>query len=162
MTTMRSFLSIALLLSVTSCGGDTVELRLAFPSSDAFVRSASARLFVIDVGEDYGACPDLLMEAELGTLTGDVYESDVMSVCDTSVGRLRVPSVEEGVHAYVAVATSESGQVLLSGCSIADPYVDPGALTIVMFPTERYRTTFPAGTPAESCSVEQKCQLGCR
>jgi hypothetical protein len=159
---MRSFLSIALLLSVTSCGGDTVELRLAFPSSDAFVRSASARLFVIDVGEDYGACPDLLMEAELGTLTGDVYESDVMSVCDTSVGRLRVPSVEEGVHAYVAVATSESGQVLLSGCSIADPYVDPGALTIVMFPTERYRTTFPAGTPAESCSVEQKCQLGCR
>jgi len=159
---MRTLLIPFVLLVVASCGADTVELRLAFPSSDAFVRSANARLFVVDVGEDYGACPDLLMEAELGTLTGDVHESDVMSVCDASVGRLRVPSIREGVHAYVAVATSESGQVLLSGCSIADPYVDPGALTIIMFPTERYRTTFPAGTPEESCSVEQKCQLGCR
>jgi hypothetical protein len=159
---MRTLLFPFVLLVVASCGADTVELRLAFPSSDAFVRSANARLFVVDVGEDYGACPDLLMEAELGTLTGDVHESDVMSVCDASVGRLRVPSIREGVHAYVAVATSASGQVLLSGCSIADPYVDPGALTIIMFPTERYRTTFPAGTPEESCSVEQKCQLGCR
>lgn len=159
---MRSLLSSFLLLAVASCGSDNVELRLAFPSGDAFVRSANARLFVVDVGEDYGACPDLLMEAELGTLTGDVHESEVTSVCDASVGRLRVPSLAEGIHAYVAIATSESGQVFLSGCAIADPYVDPGALTIVMFPTERYRTTFPAGTPAESCSVEQKCQLGCR
>lgn len=158
----RSLILSFLLPLLASCGGDTVELQLAFPSSDAFVRSANARLFVVDVGEDFDACPDLLMEAELGTLEGDVHESDALSVCDVSVGRLRVPDVAEGVHAYVATATSESGQVLLAGCAIADPYVDPGALTIVLYPTERYRTTFPAGTPTEECGVEQKCQLGCR
>ncbi|MCA9616651.1 MAG: hypothetical protein H6721_25060 [Sandaracinus sp.] len=159
---MRRSLLISVLLSLVACGSDTVELQLAFPSSDAFVRSSNAQLFVVDVAEDLGACPDLLMEAELGTLEGDVHESDVISVCDVSVGRLRVPDVSEGVHAFVATAISESGQVLLAGCAIADPYVDSGALTIVMYPTERYRTTFPAGTPAEECSVEQKCQLGCR
>lgn len=149
-------------LTLVGCGGETVSVELAFPSSDSFVRSANARLFVVDVGEDLGACPDLVMQSELGNLTGDVFQSEAVSVCDASVGRLTVPDVDEGLYAFVAAATNEAGQVLLTGCTIADAYVDDAPLQIVLAPTERYRTTYPVGTAPETCSADDKCLRGCR
>lgn len=158
----RVFWYLGCLAFLAGCGGETVSLELAFPSQDAFVRSANARLFVVEVGDDLGACPDLVMQSELGNLRGDVFESEALSVCDASVGRLTIPDVNEGIYAFVAVATNDAGQVLLAGCTIADPYVDSGALQVVLAPTERYRTTYPVGTPTETCSADDKCLRGCR
>lgn len=159
---MKSAAFIGLVVLCAACGGERVELDLAFPSPDAFVRSASVRLFVVDVGGDLGVCPDLVMRSELGGLTGDVFDSQPVSVCDASAGGLLVPDVDEGIHAFVAVVTNEAGQALLSGCSIADPYVDGGSLRVVLGPTERYRTTYPVGTEPESCTPDDKCLRGCR
>ncbi|MBX3249563.1 MAG: hypothetical protein KF901_20465 [Myxococcales bacterium] len=157
----RIFGAACALLLVAGCG-ETVPLALAFPSSEAFVRSANARVYVVDVGDDLGVCPTLLMRAELGTLVGDVAQTDLRPVCDFRAGAVQLPDVPQGVHAYVAIATNEAGQVLLSGCRIADPYVDDGPLEITLSTTERYRSTFPAGSASPMCSVEDKCVRSCR
>lgn len=161
-TSLAGILGALMLATPVAGCGETVPLALAFPSSESFVRSVNARVFVLDVGDDLGICPTLLMRAELGTLSGDVAQTNLQSVCDFREGAVQIPDVPEGEHAYVAVATNEAGQVLLAGCRIADPYVDGGPLEITLSTTERYRTAFPAGTAPPTCSVEDKCVRSCR
>ena len=142
----------------------TVDLELNFPSADTFVRSETARVFVanIEKGEE-GSCPDLLARAELGVLDEiAVMDSGQKNVCEFQTKELEFSDVPHGKKAYVAVTQSESGEVWLSGCTVFDVSIDPSPLRIVLSPTENYRNEFPPGGPGPMCTVDSKCQRGCR
>lgn len=154
-------MSVALVL--LGCGTETVTVDLSFPSAETFVRSESARILVvpIDAGEE-GVCPDLLAQARIGVLDAVAVEDTGMrNVCDFRAEQVELEALPEGLHAYVAVAQGPAGEVWLTGCTIADVYVDAPPLRIVLDSTDEYRRAFPAGHPRAICTPDAKCELGC-
>jgi len=157
---MRSLLLLAL---PVLCGcADTVSLELNFPSEDTFVRTETAQVFAFAVGDDFDACPMLLDQAELGSIEGASFATGLRNVCEFRAGAVTLTDIPSDVYAYVAVASDAAGSVLLTGCTISDPYIDAPPLEIVMSPTLNYRRDFGAGSDPPTCSVDEKCGVGCR
>lgn len=160
-TALVSVIFVALL---GGCGGDTITLEMSFPSRETFVRVDTVQVFAIPITEDQrGDCPTFLMQAEAGTLNESDLDSGSQPVCDLlGMGGLELPAAPSGLHAYVAVARS-NGAAYLSGCTTHD--LAGEASSEVRFDlaiTNRYRAEFPAGSPAPTCSVDDKCMRGCR
>lgn len=148
------------LLALGACAAPTELITLDFPSRDTFVRSENAEVYVIPLAaDDLNACPRLLADAEVSGL--DAMTTGSASVCDFQDGAVSYPDTPEGAVAYVAVARSVSGQVLLSGCTIRNVYVDDLELRVVLVPTESYRDAY-RNAPPETCTAAAKCSGGCR
>ena len=138
----------------------TEPFELNFPSQDTFIRSETAEVFVVPVGDDLDACPRLLRDAALGALD-PTAQTGQQTVCEFRANRVSLPDVAEGASAYVAIVQDSGGMTLLTGCAVRNVYVDDAPLVITLTPTDAYRDRFPVETPPETCTVETKCQLGC-
>lgn len=151
---------LSALLVLSACAVPTESMTLDFPSRDTFVRSENAEVYVIPLeSDDLDACPRLLAEAEVSGL--DAMSTGSIGVCDFQDGGVSYPDAPEGAVAYVAVARSVTGGVLLSACTVRNVYLDDTELRLVLTPTDAYRSAF-ADAPPETCTETAKCGGGCR
>lgn len=150
-------------LALASCGSDTETFELSFPSVEAFSASETVRVYGVPVEEgEAGTCRDLLAQAEdVGSISDASEDTGPIPICEFRRGGVELPSVGEGLRAYVAVAEDTTGEALLSGCTIRDVYGDASEVTIVLAPTDAYRERIEAGTMPTGCSVEDRCSGAC-
>lgn len=157
-------LAIALgALALAGCGSDSETFELAFPSVEAFSASETARVYALPIDEEAtGVCRDLLAQVEdVGPLTDAPLDTGRVPVCEFRAGGVELPSIGDGLRAYVAVAEDTMGAVLLSGCTLRDVATDTSEVTIVLAPTEVYRERVEAGAMPTGCSVEDRCSGAC-
>jgi len=154
---------LALAALAMSCGAETETFELSFPSVEAFSASETVRVYAISVdGDSVGVCRDLLSQVEaVGSLPDAAVDTGPIPVCEFRTGGVKLPSVGEGLRAYVAVAEDTLGDVLLSGCTLRDVYTDTTEVTIVLAPTDTYRERVEAGVMPTGCSVEDRCSGTC-
>ena len=150
-------------LALASCGSETETFELSFPSVEAFSASETIRVYGVAVDEgEAGTCRDLLAQAEgVGSIADASEDTGPIPVCEFRGGGVELPSVGEGLYAYVAVAEDTMGDVLLSGCTLRDVYGDASEVTIVLAPTDAYRERVEAGEMPTGCSVEDRCSGAC-
>ncbi len=155
-------LALGLLAALVSCGGDTVNVDVNFPSQETFLRSESARVFRFKLREDQrDLCPNLLRETALGqpSTTPD-WDSGLVPICDLHEG-LTVPVDGSGWRAFIVLTENEADQVLLAGCTVTN--TAPSGVTVRLAPTPTYVQLYVDGTPAVlSCkTTDEKCETGC-
>jgi len=150
-------------LTLVSCGTETEIFELSFPSVEAFAVSETVRVYATSVDEEgVGTCRDLLAQVEdVGPITEASVDTGPIPVCEFRGGGVELPSVGEGLRAYVATAEDIMGTVLLSGCTLRDVYTDASEVTIVLAPTDAYRERVEAGVMPTGCSVEDRCSGSC-
>lgn len=156
---MKPSSALVLLALSSGCGGDTVTLDLRFPSEGTFVRVDTVEVFAVPLADDQrGTCPELMMQAASGTLRGFDVDSGAQPACDLLASNgLELPASPPGAHAYIAIARAGAA-TLLSGCTATDLAADARTtVPITLAITSQYRTMFPAGTPAPTCSAAEKC-----
>lgn len=161
---MRTRFPILLgLLALTSCGSETETFELSFPSVEAFSASETVRVYAVAVDEeDIGTCRDLLSQVEdVGPLTDAGVDTGRIPVCEFRNGGVELPSLGDGLRAFVAVAEDTMGRVLLSGCTLRDVRADASEVTIVLAPTDVYRAKVEADEVPTGCSVEDRCSGAC-
>lgn len=162
MSARASWLATCLLVGAASCGGETETLELSFPSVEAFVASDSARVFVVPTDATAGVCERLLSAANRGTIADAEIDTGRIPVCDFRAGGVELPTIDEGLRAYVALATDAGGAVLLSGCALRDVHADSSEVRIVLTTTETYRMRIlAAGYTPVGCSVQARCSGTC-
>ena len=148
-------------LLLTSCG-ETEVFELAFPSVEAFVASETARVYVVPVEEGAVAvCPDLLTFAGSGPPEGAV-DTGPVPVCDLRDGGVELPSLDDGLRAYVAIAENTAGTILLQGCTLSDVHADADPVRIALAPTDAYIRLLEADDYVPvGCSVAARCSGAC-
>lgn len=162
--TLRASLLLAMTMA-SGCGGDTVVVEFNFPSTDAFVRSATIELVAVSlVDQDLRACPRLVRMVEVSPLDDSLTDlsTEPRDVCELRSAAFEIPSPRSGEHAWIAAARGSSGQALLTACTVRDVFGGGEPLVMVLSPTDHYRDQFPAGTPDEACTPEDRCSRGCR
>lgn len=165
---MRRLLSSAVLaLAVApvagACAPSPVTVDLNFPNTDAFMRSEQARLRVFRLSPDpddpradamtgLGACPTLLDALQTAAFPIEpVFDSQLTSVCALR-GGLELPELEEGPHAYLVEVQAATTRRILSGCTVAEVFVDAPDIVVALHPTQDFDEATPApGTPDSLC-----------
>ncbi|MAQ17199.1 MAG: hypothetical protein CMN30_20695 [Sandaracinus sp.] len=155
--------ALAATLLTFSCGDEVETFGLSFPSVEAFAAAETARVFAMPVSDADGACFDLLFQVENVGPPEGAQDTGPIPVCQFREGGVELPSVGDGLLAYVATATDVDGRVLLSGCTLRDVYTDADGVRIVLTPTDVYRELLdePDYEPT-GCSVESRCGGSCR
>ena len=160
---MMRYALLVLATLAMSCGAETETFELAFPSAEAFSASETVRVYSvpIDAGA-VGVCRDLLSQVEaVGSLMDASIDTGPIPVCEFRAGGVKLPSVGEGLRAYVAIAEDIGGGVLLSGCTLSDVHTDVTEVRIVLAPTDVYRERVASGVMPTGCSVEDRCSGAC-
>jgi hypothetical protein len=151
-------------LALSSCGTETETFELSFPSVEAFSLSETVRVYAVAVGEEeVGVCRDLLAQVEgVGPLTDAGVDTGRVPICEFRSGGVELPSLGEGLRAYVAVAEDNVGDALFTGCTLRDVYADASEVSLVLAPTDVYRQKVDDGevTPT-GCTVEDRCSGAC-
>ncbi len=161
---MRTPFTIALAaLALASCGTETETFEVSFPSVEAFSLSETVRVYAVAADtEEVGVCWDLLQQVEFGPLPDAVVDTGRIPTCEFRSGGVELPSVGEGLRAYVAVAEDAMGVALFSGCTFQDVYADRTEVTIVLAPTAAYRDLVEMEMlELTGCSVEDRCSGAC-
>jgi len=143
---------------------ETETFELSFPSVEAFTLSESVRIYAVPTTpEEVGVCRDLLAQVEVGTPLSDAaIDTGRITTCEFRNGGVKLPSVGEGLRAFVAVAEDNVGDALFTGCTLRDVYSDSSEVTIVLVPTDVYRQKLAdEELMLTGCSVEDRCSGAC-
>jgi hypothetical protein len=159
-------------LSVLGCGEPAVGVRLVFPSEEAFLQTAVARIDVYD-GTGSGAkgpdaiCRSLSVNPPAPPAgVKPIATSGLSDVCDFRAGGAPIPGVGIGRRVVFVEALDFSSQAIVRGCSVVDvngvvdaPADDAAAFDVVDFVTIQLATLpeFPSVAPT-CASVEEKCE----
>jgi hypothetical protein len=166
--------SLALLLA--ACAPAPLEVQLNFPTTQAFLHSNQAQLFVFPLDtsvdsdmdgapDELGVCPELL--ADLGTCAatcrftvGTVsfvpsFQTEYTDVCDFRAG-MRLPEPAPGPHAYLVQVRAIDNSVIFTGCQVGEVFTGAEPILLELYPTDAYPAEAMrpvSGTPETRCAA---------
>jgi hypothetical protein len=150
---MRAVLPLLLaLLAGAGCHDATGELQVQFPSTAAFLASASAEVSIYDAEQDIQICRKLADGTSIDQQP--LLTSGSIDVCDLQGASSVVEPLGSGVFAAYVTVMGKGTAPILSGCTTFAVSEQPLPVTVELAATLAYDANMMAPTAS---SVSDRC-----